>query len=43
MRGQKDLRTMKKGVKKIEKQGEIWYKMFQTCQMTDLVKKVHQY
>ncbi len=35
MRGQKDLRTMKKGVNKIKNQGENWYKMLQNCQMTD--------
>ncbi len=27
---------MKKGFKKIEKQGENWYKMLQNGQMTDL-------
>ncbi len=30
LRGQKDLRTMKKGVNKIKDQGEIWYKMIPT-------------
>ncbi len=27
MRGQKDIRTAKKGVNKIESQGENWYEM----------------
>ncbi len=35
MRGQKDLGTVKKGVNKIENQGENWYKMFQNGQITD--------
>ncbi len=42
MNGQKDLRTMKKGVNKIENQGEIWYKMILNCQMTDLGEKLGQ-
>ncbi len=39
MRGQKDLRTVKKGVNKMENQGENWYKMFQNGQITDLCEK----
>ncbi len=27
---------MKKGVNKIENQGEKWYKLLQECQMTDI-------
>ncbi len=42
MRDQKDLRTVKKGVNKIENQGEYWYKMFQNYQMTDFCKKIRQ-
>ncbi len=38
MRGQKDLRTMKKGVSKIENKEEMFYKIIQNCQMRDLVK-----
>ncbi len=34
MRGQKDLRIVKKGANKIENQGENWYKMFQNGQIT---------
>ncbi len=30
---------MRKGVNKIENQGEKWYKLLQKCQMTDLCKK----
>ncbi len=39
MRGQKDLRNVKKGVNKIENQGENWYKMFKNGQMTDICEK----
>ncbi len=39
MRGQKDLRTVKKGVNKIENQGENWYKMFQNGPVTDFCEK----
>ncbi len=40
MRGQKDLRTVKKrGVNKIENQGENWYKMFQNGQITNYSEK----
>ncbi len=39
MRGQKDLRTVKKGVNKIENQRENWYKMFQNGKMTDFCVK----
>ncbi len=39
MRGQKDLRTAKKRVNKIESQGGNWYKMFQNGQMTDICEK----
>ncbi len=35
MRGQKDLRTMKKEVNKVENHRENLYKMFQNGQMTD--------
>ncbi len=35
MRGQNDLRTVEKGVNKIENQGENWSKMLQNGQMTD--------
>ncbi len=32
MRGQKDLKSMKKGIENwIKNQGENWYKMFQIC------------
>ncbi len=37
-RGQKDLRTVKKGVNKIEN----WYKMLQNGQMTDFCEKLDQ-
>ncbi len=30
---------MKKGVNKIENQGEKWYKLLQKCQMTDVCEK----
>ncbi len=41
MRGQKDLRTMKKGgVNKIENQGENWYKILQNGQITDFGEKL---
>ncbi len=39
MRGPKGLRTVKKGVNKIENKGESWYKMFQNGQMTDFCEK----
>ncbi len=39
MRGEKDLRTVKKGLNKIENQGDNWCKMFQNGQMTDLYVK----
>ncbi len=42
MRGQKDLRTVKRWVNKIEIQGENWYKMVQNGQMTDLCEKIDQ-
>ncbi len=42
MRGQKDLRTVKKGVNKIVNQGENWYKMLQNGQMTDLCETLDQ-
>ncbi len=35
MMGKKYLITMKKGINKIENQGENWYKLLQNCQMTD--------
>ncbi len=43
MRGQKDLRTVKKGVNKIENQGENWCKMLQNDQMTDFCEKLEQF
>ncbi len=48
MRGQTDLRTMKKRVNNIENQGENWYKMLQNepynlvIQITDFGEKLHQ-
>ncbi len=42
MRGQKDLRTIKKGVNKIENQGKNLYKMLQNGQMTDFYEKLDQ-
>ncbi len=33
---------MKKGVNKIENQGENWYKLLQKCQMTDFCEKIDQ-
>ncbi len=33
---------MKKGVNKIESQGENWYKLLQKCQMTDICEKIDQ-
>ncbi len=33
---------MKKGVNKIENQGEKWYKLLQKCQMTDFCEKIDQ-
>ncbi len=42
MRGQKDLRTFKKGVNKIKDEGENWYIMLQNGQMTNFVKKIYQ-
>ncbi len=43
IRGQKDLITMKKGVNKIENQGENWYKLLQKFQMTDVCEKIDQH
>ncbi len=43
MRGQKDLITMKMGVIKIENQEENWYKLPQTCQLTDFCEKIDQF
>ncbi len=42
MGGQKE-RTIKKGVNKIENQGENWYKMLPYIQMTDLGEKFDQF
>ncbi len=42
MRAQKNIRTMKKGVNKIEHQEEIWYKMVQNCQMAEFSEKLGQ-
>ncbi len=42
MRGQKDLRTMKNGVNRIENQGEYLYKLLQNSQMTDFGEKLDQ-
>ncbi len=33
---------MKKGVNKIENQGENWYKLHQKCQITDICEKIDQ-
>ncbi len=33
-------RSNKKGVNKIENQGENWYKLLQRCQMTDFCEKI---
>ncbi len=41
--GQKDLRIMKKGVNRIDNQGENWYKMLQNGQMKDFGEKVDQF
>ncbi len=38
--GPKDLITMKKGVNKIENQGENLNKLLQKCQMTDFFEKI---
>ncbi len=38
MKGQKDLRTAKKGVNKIENQGENWYKCFKMVKWQIFVK-----
>ncbi len=40
MRGQKDLRLMKKRVNWIENQGENWYKMLKTCQIIQFGKNI---
>ncbi len=40
MKGQKDLRTLKKGVSKIENQGKKLSEMLQNGQMTDLGEKL---
>ncbi len=40
MGGQKDLRTIEKGVNHVDNQKENWYKMLQNCQMTDFVAKL---
>ncbi len=42
MRGQKDLRTVKKRGQQDRNQGKDWYKMLQNCQMTDLYEKLDQ-
>ncbi len=33
---------MKKGVNKIENEGEKWYKLIQKCQMTDICEQIDQ-
>ncbi len=33
---------MKKGLNKIENEGEKWYKLLQKCQMTDICEKIDQ-
>ncbi len=40
MGSQKYLITTKKGVNKIENQGEKWYKLLQKCQMTDFCENI---
>ncbi len=42
MRGQKDLRTMKKGDNKIKNQEGIFCKMLQNCQMADFSETLGQ-
>ncbi len=39
---QKYLRTVSKGINKIENQGENWQKMLQNGQMTDFCEKLDQ-
>ncbi len=39
----KYLITMKKGVNKIENQGEKWYKLLEKCKMTDFCEKIDQF
>ncbi len=42
MRGQQNLITMKKGVNKIDNQGENLYKLLQKCQMTAFCENIYQ-
>ncbi len=42
MRAQKDLKTRKNGVNKIENQGEFFFKMLQNGQITDFGEKIDQ-
>ncbi len=43
IRGQRDLRTINKGVNKIENQGNNWYKVFGNGQMTDFAENFYQH
>ncbi len=43
MRGQTDLRTIRKGVNQNKNQGEYWYKMLQNGQITDFGDKLDQF
>ncbi len=42
MRGQKDLRTVKRGTNKIENQGKNWYKFIQNGQRTDFCETLDE-
>ncbi len=42
MRSQRDPITMKKGVNKIENEGEKWNRLLQKCQMTDFCETIDQ-
>ncbi len=42
MGGQKDLRSMKKGVNWIENQGENWYKVLKNCYIIHSGDKIDQ-
>ncbi len=43
MKGQKDLKWMKKGVNWIENQGENWYKMLKICEIIHFGDKIEQF
>ncbi len=40
--GSKRSKNNEKGVNKIENEGDIWYKMLQTCQMSDFSEQIGQ-